>query len=73
MRAGLRGGCDLNCGSFYQKNAQVYNSCLMECTKLSAECTYMPRSGINTLQATSGWAYLLKCHHAPVFVQSPIP
>ena len=24
MRAGLRGGCDLDCGGFYQKNGMVY-------------------------------------------------
>ena len=23
MKAGLRGGCDLDCGSFYSKNGQV--------------------------------------------------
>ena len=23
VKAGLRGGCDLNCGSFYQKNGMV--------------------------------------------------
>ncbi len=27
MKAGLRGGCDLDCGGFYKDNGQVSNRC----------------------------------------------